>query len=40
LEEANKEYGPNIVISESTWGYVEDRIASRELDIVRLKGKS
>jgi adenylate cyclase len=40
LEAANKEYGTNIIISESTWAQVRDRLTSRELDIVRVKGKA
>ena len=39
LEGANKEYGTNIIISESTWGQVKDRIGTRELDIIRVQGK-
>ena len=40
LEAANKEYGTNIIISESTWAQVRDRLASRELDVIRVKGKA
>jgi adenylate cyclase len=40
LEGANKEYGTNIIISESTWEQVRDRIATRKLDVVRVKGKA
>jgi adenylate cyclase len=40
LEGANKEYGTNIIISESTWEYVQDRLATRELDVIRVKGKA
>ena len=39
LEAANKEYGTNIIISEPTWVHVRDRLASRELDVIRVKGK-
>jgi adenylate cyclase len=40
LEGANKEYGTHIIISESTWEQVRDRIATRELDIIRVQGKA
>jgi adenylate cyclase len=39
LEDANKVYGTHIIISESTWSQVRDRIATRELDVIRVKGK-
>ena len=35
LEAANKEYGTNIIISESTWAQVRDRLASREIGYPR-----
>jgi adenylate cyclase len=40
LEGANKEYGTNIIISESTWAQVKDRLVTRELDIIRVQGKA
>jgi adenylate cyclase len=40
LEGANKEYGTNIIVSESTWEQVRDRLATRELDVVRVQGKA
>jgi adenylate cyclase len=40
LEGVNKEYGTNIIVSESTWEQVQERIATREVDIVRVKGKA
>jgi adenylate cyclase len=40
LEAANKEYGTNIIISESTWEQVRARIATRDLDVIRVKGKA
>jgi adenylate cyclase len=40
LEGTNKEYGTNIIVSESTWEPVRDRIATRELDIIRVQGKA
>jgi adenylate cyclase len=40
LEGANKEYGTHILISEATWNQVKDRFATRELDLIRVKGKT
>ena len=40
LEGANKEYGTNIMISDSTLESCKDKILVRELDIIRVKGKS
>jgi adenylate cyclase len=40
LEGVNKEFGTQIIISESTWEQVKDRIAARELDLIRVKGKA
>jgi adenylate cyclase len=40
LEGANKEYGTNILVSDSTWEQVKDRLATRELDVIRVKGKA
>jgi adenylate cyclase len=40
LEGVNKEYRTQIIMSESTWEQVNDRIAARELDVVRVKGKT
>jgi adenylate cyclase len=40
LEGVNKEYGTHIIISESTWERVRDRIATRELDIIQVKGRT
>ncbi|MFA7228400.1 MAG: adenylate/guanylate cyclase domain-containing protein [Melioribacteraceae bacterium] len=39
LEGANKEYGTNIMLGESTYEQCKDRILARELDIIRVKGK-
>ncbi|MGH8058566.1 MAG: adenylate/guanylate cyclase domain-containing protein [Candidatus Entotheonellia bacterium] len=39
LEGVNKEYRTQVIMSESTWEQVNDRIAARELDVVRVKGK-
>lgn len=40
LEGANKEYGTNIMIGDSTLEKCKDKILSRELDVIRVKGKS
>lgn len=40
LEGASKHYGCDIVISESTYQLCADRIWARELDCIRVKGKS
>jgi adenylate cyclase len=40
LEGANKAYGTHIIVSDSTWEQVRDRIATRELDIIRVQGKA
>src|SRR5919108_230179 len=40
LEGANKEYGTNILVSESTWEQVKDRLVTRDLDVIRVKGKA
>jgi adenylate cyclase len=40
LEGINKEYGTNIIISESTYQAVRDVLFCRELDAVRVKGKA
>ena len=39
LEGVTKEYGASIIISEATWEFIKDRLATRELDIIRVKGK-
>ncbi len=39
LEGINKQYGTLICISENTYKYVKDRVTTRELDAVRVKGK-
>ncbi len=39
LEGANKEYGTNIMIGESTYEACKEKILARELDIIRVKGK-
>jgi len=40
LEGASKEYGTNIIISETTYEHVKDVMLCRELDLVAVKGKS
>lgn len=40
LEGANKEYGSNIMISDSTYQIVKDKVLVRELDVIRVKGKT
>ncbi|TGN21081.1 adenylate/guanylate cyclase domain-containing protein [Leptospira idonii] len=40
LEGSNKMYETNIIISEYTYEKVKDRVVARELDLVRVKGKT
>lgn len=40
LEGANKPYGTNIMISETTYEYVKDQFITRELDHLVVKGKT
>ena len=40
LESASKQYGCDIVISDSTYQLCSDRIWARELDYIRVKGKN
>lgn len=40
LEGANKEYGSNIMISGSTYEFVKEKVLVRELDVIRVKGKT
>jgi len=40
LEGANKEYGSRILISEDTWNLARDAVEVRELDNIRVIGKS
>jgi adenylate cyclase len=39
LEKLNREYGTSIIISEFTHQYIRNRFISRELDIVRVRGR-
>jgi adenylate cyclase len=39
LEGANKIFGTRIILSETTWERVHERLATRELDVIRVKGK-
>ena len=40
LEGANKEYGTRILMSEETWQMVKDEVEAREIDLIRVLGKS
>ena len=40
LESASKQYGTDIIISESTYQLCADRIWAREMDCIRVKGKN
>ncbi|WP_061285471.1 CHASE2 domain-containing protein [Leptospira interrogans] len=40
LEGTNKEYGTHIIISEYTYEKVKDRVIARELDLIKVKGKT
>ena len=40
LEGTNKQYSTNIIISESTYAQVKDKVVARELDNIRVKGKN
>jgi adenylate cyclase len=40
LEGSNKMYGTNIIISEYTYEMVKDKVIARELDLVKVKGKT
>lgn len=39
LESINKQYGTSIMISESTYLAVKDKVVCREIDLIRVKGK-
>lgn len=40
LEGANKSFGTHIMISETTYDRVKDKLVARELDLLRVKGKA
>jgi len=40
LETANKYYGTQILISEETYSLINDRLVAREIDIIRVVGRS
>ena len=39
LEGANKQYGSESLISETTWEQVRDELVTRELDLIQVKGR-
>lgn len=39
LEGVNKEYGTNILLSDSTYAHIKDQVAARFLDLITVKGK-
>jgi adenylate cyclase len=40
LEGTNKQYLTNVIISEFTYGLVQDKVVARDLDVIRVKGKN
>src|SRR5205085_5238214 len=40
LEGVNREYGTAILVGEDTWSRVRDQFDGRELDSIRVKGKT
>ena len=40
LEGINRQFGTNLIISESTFLQVQDQVIARELDLIRVKGKT
>ncbi len=40
LEGANKFYGTSILLCEATWAAVKDHAATREIDLIRVRGRS
>jgi len=40
LEGANKEYGTNIMLSEFTYEYIKNDFITREIDVIKVKGKN
>ncbi len=40
LEGTNKQYLTGIIMSEFTYGLVQDKVVARELDVIRVKGKN
>ena len=40
LEGTNKLYASTIIMSESTYGEVKDKVVARELDVIKVKGKN
>jgi adenylate cyclase len=39
LEAVNKVYGTDVMISETTYAFVKERVVARELDLITVKGK-
>ncbi|MBI4167298.1 MAG: adenylate/guanylate cyclase domain-containing protein [Acidobacteria bacterium] len=39
LEGLNKTFGTRLIVSESTYEFVQDKMLTRELDLIRVKGK-
>ena len=40
LEGINRQFGTHLIISESTFLQVQDQVIARELDLIRVKGKT
>jgi adenylate cyclase len=40
LEQLNKTFGTRLIVSETTYQAVHDKVAARELDLIRVKGKT
>jgi len=40
LEGTNKQYLTGVIMSEFTYGLVQDKVTARELDVIRVKGKN
>lgn len=40
LEQLNKTFGTRLIVSETTYQAVRDKVVARELDLIRVKGKT
>jgi adenylate cyclase len=40
LEGSNREFGTHVIISEGTYALVKQQVVARELDLIRVKGKT